>query len=153
MLRAIRPMPTAARAATRAVRAASTKAISTPAIIDLESRWEKMTVDEQEDIISQLAERQKGSWTELTPLEKRAAWYISYGTWGPRKPIHPKGEVAEIFKGVGLMVFFGVVLFTGARLISEGDGITATKEWAEASHEILKEQKANPFRGFNQVTK
>lgn len=143
-------MPAAARAAV-AVRAASTKAISTPAIIDLESRWEKMTVGEQEDIISQLSERQKGSWTELTPLEKRAAWYISYGTWGPRKPIHPKGEVFEIVKGVAAMVTIALGVFTAARFVSAGDGITMTKEWAEASNEILKEQKANPFRGYNQV--
>lgn len=150
MLRAIRPMP-AARQATRAIRNASTKAISTPTIIDLESRWEKMAVDEQEDIISQLAERQKGPWNELTPNEKRAAWYISYGTWGPRKPIHPKGELAEISKGVILVIVAAAGVFGFTRFISEPDGITLNKEWAQASNEILKEQKANPFRGYNQV--
>lgn len=126
-------------------------AISTPTIINLESRWEKMTSEEQEDIISQLAERQKGPWNELTLNEKRAAWYISYGTWGPRKPIHPEGEVTKIALGiVGVLVGAGVVFGT-ARFLSEGLGITMNKEWQEASDEILKENLANPFRGYSQV--
>lgn len=150
MLRSIRPMPVARAALRATTRAASTKAISTPTIIDLESRWETMPADEQEDIISQLAERQKGPWTELTPNEKRAAWYISYGTWGPRKPIHPKGEVSEIFKGVVLVIGAAGALFGAFRYFTPGPGHTFTPEWQEASNEILKENKANPFRGYDQ---
>lgn len=149
MLRAIRP--SIAAQAARSVRAASTKAISTPAIIDLESRWEQMAVAEQEDIISQLAERQKGSWTELTADEKRAAWFISYGTWGPRKLIHPKGEVSKIFQGIALVILASAGVFATARLLSAGDGRTMNRKWQEASNEILKEQKANPFRGYDQI--
>ncbi|CDO57337.1 similar to Saccharomyces cerevisiae YNL052W COX5A Subunit Va of cytochrome c oxidase, which is the terminal member of the mitochondrial inner membrane electron transport chain [Geotrichum candidum] len=126
-------------------------AISNPTIINLESRWEKMTSEEQEDIISQLAERQKGPWNELTPNEKRAAWYISYGSWGPRKPIHPEGEGKKIAFGiVGIVAAAGIV-FSTIRYFSEGLGITMNREWQEASDEILKENNANPFRGYSQV--
>lgn len=143
--------PSFAAQASRSIRAASTKAISTPTIIDLEGRWEKMAVSEQEDIISQLSERQKGSWTDLTSNEKRAAWYISYGNWGPRKPIHPKGEVAQITKGIIYVILASVGVFGFIRVISQGEGRTFNKKWQEASNEILKEQKANPFRGYDQV--
>ncbi|KAF5096284.1 hypothetical protein D0Z03_001652 [Geotrichum reessii] len=126
-------------------------AISTPTIINLESRWEKMTSEEQEDIISQLAERQKGPWNELTLNEKRAAWYISYGSWGPRKVIHPEGEVQKIAFGVFGILAAASAVFGIARYFSEGLGITMNKEWQEASDEILKEKLSNPFRGYSQV--
>lgn len=148
MLRAIRP---ARQCLVKAVQVRHASVISTPTIINLESRWEKMTVEEQEDIISQLVERQKGSWKELTPQEKRAAWYISYGSWGPRKPVHPEGEGAKILYGVAGVVAVAGILFGVARLFSEGLGPTMTREWQEASDEILKENNANPFRGYSQV--
>lgn len=148
MLRAIRPVSKSLIKATQ-VRHASV--ISSPTIINLESRWEKMTVSEQEDIISQLVERQKGPWSELTTQEKRAAWYISYGSWGPRKPIHPKGESGKIFLGIAGVVGVAATIFASARYFSEGLGPTMNKEWQEASDEILKENNANPFRGYSQV--
>ena len=148
MLRAIRP---ARQTLARATQVRYAHAISNPTIINLESRWEKMTVEEQEDIISQLAERQKGPWNELTPNEKRAAWYISYGSWGPRKPIHPEGETFKIALGIAGVVAAGAAVFTICRSLSEGLGITMNKEWQEAADEILKENKANPFRGYSQV--
>jgi cytochrome c oxidase subunit 4 len=126
-------------------------AISNPTIINLESRWEKMTSEEQEDIISQLAERQKGSWNDLTLNEKRAAWYISYGSWGPRKPIHPEGEGKKIALGITGILVAATALFSTLRYFSEGLGITMNREWQEASDEILKEQLSNPFRGYSQV--
>lgn len=147
-MRAIRP---ARQSLVRATQVRHAHAISTPTIINLESRWEKMTVEEQEDIISQLVERQKGPWQELTINEKRAAYYISYGTWGPRKPIHPEGEVTKITLGIfGLLAFAGSV-FAGIRFMSEGLGPTMNREWQEAADEILKENNANPFYGYSQV--
>lgn len=149
MLRAaIRP---ARQTLVKATQVRHASAISTPTIINLESRWEAMTVEEQEDIISQLVERQKGPWTELTTQEKRAAWYISYGSWGPRKPIHPDGEATKIFLGVAGVVAVAGTVFAICRSLSEGLGPTMTREWQEAADEILKENKANPFRGYSQV--
>lgn len=110
-----------------------------------------MSVEERDDVISQLTERQKGPWGELTENEKRAAWYISYGSWGPRKPIHPEGENKKIFIGITGVVVAAGALFTVFRYMSEGLGPTMNKEWQEASDEILKENNANPFRGYSQV--
>lgn len=149
MLRAaIRP---ARQSLVRATQVRHAHAISTPTIINLESRWEKMTVEEQEDIISQLTERQKGPWNELTTNEKRAAWYISYGSWGPRKPIHPEGESTKIYLGVAGVVGVAGIVFSLCRYFSEGLGPTMNREWQEAADEILKENNANPFRGYSQV--
>lgn len=148
MLRAIRP---ARQNLVKATQVRHASVISTPTIINLESRWEKMTSEEQEDIISQLVERQKGSWKELTLQEKRAVWYISYGSWGPRKPIHPEGEAGKIFLGIAGVVATAGLVFSLARYFSEGLGITMNREWQEAAEEILKENNANPFRGYNQV--
>lgn len=149
MLRSIRP--SIAAQAARSVRFASSRPVSTPTIIDLEARWNKMSAAEQEDVAAQLAERQKGSWVELTVDEKRAAWFISYGHWGPRKPVHPEGEVLEISKGIFLVFVAAAGVFSTCRLLSQGDGRTMTREWQKASNEILKEQKANPFRGYDQI--
>lgn len=151
MLRSFTPLRQSLARASVRTQVRSAHAISTPTIINLESRWEKMTVEEQEDIISQLTERQKGPWTELTPSEKRAAWYISYGSWGPRKPIHPEGEVSKIAIGIGAVILASTVVFGAARYFSGGLGITMNKEWQEAADEILKENNANPFRGYSQV--
>lgn len=110
-----------------------------------------MSVEEQKDIISQLAERQKGPWLELTDSEKKAAHYISYGTWGPRKPIHPDGEWTKIFTGVAGALVVATCLFFVGQYFSEGLGVTMNREWQEKSDEILKEKKSNPFRGYSQV--
>ena len=110
-----------------------------------------MCEEEREDIVSQLAQRQKGSWKELTEAEKKAAWYISYGAWGPRKPIHPPGSGKMIFGGVFGVLAGAGVLYGLARYFSEGMPKTMSKEWQEASNEILKEKNANPLSGYDQV--
>lgn len=137
--------------ATTALRHSSSKAISNPTLMNLEERWETMTEEERGDIISQLAERQKGSWTELTQQEKKAAWYISYGAWGPRKPIHPPGSGKKIFGGILVVLAGAGAIFGFTRLISGPQPVTMSKEWQEKTNEILKENKANPFSGYDQV--
>jgi cytochrome c oxidase subunit 4 len=126
-------------------------AISNPTLVNLETRWEKMSEEERGDIVSQLAERQKGPWSELTVAEKRAAWYISYGAWGPRRPIYPPGEGKRIATGVIVVIAAALALFGAVRLGSQGLPHTMSKEWQEAANEILKEKNVNPFSGYNQV--
>ena len=70
------------------IRLASTQAISNATIMDINKRWETMPNTEQEELVAKLTERQKLPWKELTQNEKQAAWYISYGEWGPRRPVH-----------------------------------------------------------------
>lgn len=126
-------------------------AISNPTLANIEGRWEKMSEDERVDIIDQLAERQKGPWGELTPAEKKAAWYISYGAWGPRKPTHPPGEVKKIVYGIFGVIAAAATIFGIFRLSAPAPPHTMSKEWQEAVNDVLKENKANPFSGYDQV--
>ncbi|ODQ64462.1 cytochrome c oxidase subunit IV, partial [Nadsonia fulvescens var. elongata DSM 6958] len=128
-----------------------TAPISTPTLISIEKRWDHMSTVEQDDIVGQLAERQKGAWGELTLAEKQAAWYISYGAWGPRKPIHPEGEISKILMGVTAGVVATIVLFAGVRMFADEMPVTMSREWQEASDKILASHNANPFSNYSQV--
>lgn len=110
-----------------------------------------MTEVERDDVIGQLAERQKADWNELTPLEKQAAWYVSYGEWGPRRPIHPPGSSAYIFKGILLGILISGGLFFGSRLLTPPLPKTMAREWQAKSNEILADVNAEPFSGYNQI--
>jgi cytochrome c oxidase subunit 4 len=126
-------------------------ALSKPTLAHLDKRWEAMSEEERQDIIEQLAERQKGPWSELTEYEKKAAWFISYGAWGPRRPVHAPGDTRKILLGVlGIMGAAGA-LFATFRLAAPAPPRTLSKEWQEASNEILAENNANPFTGHNQI--
>ncbi|CEP22506.1 unnamed protein product [Cyberlindnera jadinii] len=148
MLRSI-----AARNLARAapVRFASTHPVSRAAISELESRWEELPAADQQEIVSQLAERQKLPWAELTEAEKKAAWYISYGAWGPRRPVHPKGESGKIAGGVFLGLFISLSIFFALRANAPAPPKTMNREWQEASDEYLKSKNANPWSNYSQV--
>lgn len=133
------------------VRFAQTQAISKAAIIDLQSRWEDLPATEQQDIVTKLQERQKLPWNELTKPEKQAAWYISYGEWGPRRPVHGKGDGSYIAKGVAVGLVFSIALFAGFRQFAAESPKTMTKEWQLKSDEYLKSKNANPWGGYSQV--
>lgn len=133
------------------VRFASTHPVSKAAIAELESRWEELPSADQQEIVSQLAERQKLPWIELTEAEKKAAWYISYGAWGPRRPVHPKGEAGKITAGVigGLVLSIGI--FLTIRASAPEAPKTMNREWQEASDDYLKSKNANPWSDYSQV--
>lgn len=133
------------------VRFAQTAAISKASIMDLPSRWEGMPSAEQQDIVSKLAERQKLPWKELSETEKQAAWYISYGAWGPRRPVHAKGDVSYITKGVVLGLGVAIGLFAFVRQFSGDLPPSFNKEWQLKSDEYLKSKNANPWGGYSQV--
>ncbi|CCE63606.1 hypothetical protein TPHA_0F01210 [Tetrapisispora phaffii CBS 4417] len=126
-------------------------ALSKASIAELQNRWESMPPSEQNSIVSKLAARQKLPWTQLTEEEKKAAWYISYGEWGPRRPVLAKGEGVFVTKGViiGLLISFGV--FAGVRELARDDPRTMTKEWQLKSNEYLQSVNANPWTGHDQV--
>lgn len=110
-----------------------------------------MTEAERDDVIGQLAERQKVDWKELSPLEKQAAWYVSYGEWGPRRPIHPPGTSAFIVKGILLGIGISAALFFSFRLITPPLPKTMSREWQVKSNEILEAANVEPFSGSNQI--
>lgn len=134
-----------------AKRAALTRALSNALIGDLNQRWEQLTPVDQQEIVSKLAERQKLDWKELTPAEKKALWYISYGEWGPRKPVHGKGDAGKIFGGVCLGLGAALGIFLTFRSLSPPAPRTMTKEWQEQSNEYLKSKNANPWSTYSQV--
>lgn len=132
-------------------RAASTHTISKASIVELEKRWEELPASDQAELVSKLAKRQESNWNELTAEEKKAAWYISYGAWGPRRPIHPKGEAGKIASGVAIGLGISFAIFLGIRSFAPAPPKTLTREWQEQSDEYLKSKNANPFSGYSQV--
>ncbi|KAK9447284.1 cytochrome c oxidase subunit IV-domain-containing protein, partial [Limtongia smithiae] len=117
---------------TAAPAAATSHAIATPLIVDLPTRWETLPVDEQVDITMKIWERQKQPWSDLTLDEKRASFFISYGPWGPRKPMHGPYDTYKIIGGTLLGVAASVMLFALARQFAGPEPKTMTREWQEA---------------------
>ncbi|EJS41961.1 cox5ap [Saccharomyces arboricola H-6] len=133
------------------VRFAQTHALSNASVMELQSRWENMPSTEQQDIVTKLTERQKLPWSQLTEPEKQAVWYISYGEWGPRRPVLNKGDSGFIAKGVAVGLLVSVGLFAAIRMVGGEDSKTMNKEWQLKSDEYLKSKNANPWGGYSQV--
>lgn len=136
---------------TRCASTSATTTLSKATIVDLPLRWESMPSTERENIVSKLQERQKLPWTELSDIEKKAVWYISYGEWGPRRPVHAKGDASFIAKGVVVGLLGSLGLFGFVRAFAQEPPKTMTKEWQLQSDEYLKSKNANPWSGYSQV--
>ena len=139
------------------VRSQSTVAKTTPRplsnayIGDLAKRWETMPKDEQGVLIEDLKTRMTLPWQELTPAEKKAVYYISYGEWGPRKPLYGPGEANKVFWGTVAGLAAGVGLFWFIRYFTAPESVTMNRDWQMKSDEYLKSKNANPFTGYSQV--
>ncbi len=134
-----------------AKRAASTHALSNAVVADLNGRWEELPSQDQQEIVSQLTERQKLNWKELTPAEKQATWYISYGEWGPRRPVHGKGDAGKILNGVLIGLGAALGIFLTIRANAPAAPKTLDRKWQEQSDEYLKSKNANPWSSYSQV--
>jgi cytochrome c oxidase subunit 4 len=117
----------------------------------LEKRWEDLPSVDQEEIVSKLAKRQELNWNELTVDEKKAAWFISYGSWGPRRPVHAKGDAGKIATGVFVGLGVSLAIFLAIRSAAPAPPKTLSREWQDQSDEYLKSKNANPFSGYSQV--
>ncbi|POR37807.1 Cytochrome c oxidase polypeptide 5, mitochondrial [Tolypocladium paradoxum] len=138
----VRSVPAAA-----ASRASSTHAISNPTLANIEKRWEGMPLQEQADLWMALRDRMKGSWTELTVQEKKAAYWIAFGPHGPRA-VDPPGTNARVAWGVALGLGASFAVFGIVRAFAKPEPYTMSKEYQEASNELLKQQKADPITGI-----
>lgn len=141
----------AASASSRAVvglRPASTHAISNPMLVDVEKRWEGMPPQEQAELWMALRDRMKGSWQELTPMEKKASYWIAFGPHGPRA-LPPPDENRKVFMGTLIGIGAACVLFFGIRQLARPPPKTMTREWEEATNEYLKAQKVEPITGIS----
>lgn len=127
------------------------KALSNAYIGNLETRWSKLPEKDQQTLIDELKTRMELPWQELSPAEKRAAYYISFGEWGPRTPLYLPGERAKVFWYTFGTVIASIVLFVGIRQLADPYPHTMNREWQEQSDEYLKSKNANPFTGYSQV--
>ncbi|KAG5438181.1 hypothetical protein PCANB_003032 [Pneumocystis canis] len=123
--------------------------ISKSILMDLEKRWDNMSPEEQMDIQRKLNERQRGPWSELTMDEKKAVHFIAFGPYGSRSIIHPPGFFKKVIIGTIGTIFISAILFYCIRSFAEPPPKTMTKEWQEASNELLKTQKVEPITGIS----
>ncbi|KAK9478960.1 cytochrome c oxidase subunit IV-domain-containing protein [Lipomyces japonicus] len=117
--------------------------IATPLLVDLPTRWEKLPTDEQVDLSLKIWARQQGPWTDLSLEEKRASFYISYGPWGPRKPLQEPYDNYRIFAGtvLGIAAAFGI--FAIARQFGGANNFEAQKRYEAAREAEWKEIQDN----------
>ncbi|ODV83693.1 hypothetical protein CANARDRAFT_29688 [[Candida] arabinofermentans NRRL YB-2248] len=80
-------------------------------VTNLPSRWLRLSGEDQLDIINYLNVKQQFGWNFLTPDEKKAIYYISYGDWGPRNQ-QSLNLPEMIFRIMSISILFGVVGFS-----------------------------------------
>ncbi|KID80559.1 Cytochrome c oxidase subunit 5 [Metarhizium brunneum] len=137
----VRSVPAAAS------RASSTHAISNPTLKNIEKRWEGMPLQEQADLWMALRDRMKGNWNELTLQEKKAAYWIAFGPHGPRA-VDPPGTNARVAWGIAVGLAASFAIFAAIRSFAKPEPHTMSKEYQEASNELLIQQKADPLTGI-----
>lgn len=140
-----------------ATRGQSTVAKQTPRVLSnayvgkLEQRWDSLPKEDQTAMIEDLKVRMELPWQELSAEEKKAAYYISFGEWGPRKPLHGPGDKSKVFWGTVGGLVSGVGLFALIRSFGQPGPSTMNREWQDKSDEYLKSKNANPFTGYSQI--
>ena len=127
------------------------RALSNSYVGGLQQRWEALPKEDQSALIEELKTRMEGPWQELSTAEKKAAYYISFGEWGPRRPLYAPGEKSKVFWGTVTGLFAGCALFAFIRSFAAEGPTTMTREWQEATDEYLKSKNAEPFSGYSQV--
>ncbi|KAI8808249.1 cytochrome c oxidase subunit IV-domain-containing protein [Cladochytrium replicatum] len=123
----------------------SAPAVSSVALQDIETRWTKLPEAEQGAIADLLAEAEKGDWKKMTLEQKRAAYFIAYGAYGPRQETDPNFK----WRVGGWVTFFLTLTGTiwGVWQGYRPKTISDTPEWREATKQKAIERKQNPFQG------
>lgn len=117
----------------------------------LDQRWESLPKEDQTALIDELKARMELPWQQLTSEEKKAAYYISFGEWGPRRPLHAPGDTSKVIWGTVAGLLAGVGLFGSYRMFAQPGPATLDRSWQDKSDEYLKSKNANPFTGYSQV--
>ncbi|EPQ27294.1 uncharacterized protein PFL1_05217 [Pseudozyma flocculosa PF-1] len=115
---------------------------------NIEASWKNLSKEEQYGVFRQLEELQRKDWKELSVDEKKAAYFVSFGPHGPRKPITQPGQGAKTLGGVIGLIGATVGLFYWLRTLAAAPPRTMTKEWQEATNEKAIEEKLNPITGI-----
>ncbi|SCU86495.1 LAMI_0D02322g1_1 [Lachancea mirantina] len=76
-------------------------------------KWRKMDRNLREEVIQYLDWKMEDSWTRMANGEKRAAYFISYGEWGPRAQKGSRDAQIEMTTPeLALRGVFSGILFT-----------------------------------------
>ncbi|KAK0521983.1 Cytochrome c oxidase subunit 5B, mitochondrial [Tilletia horrida] len=126
-----------------------TKADLTATLPNIEARWTALSKEEQFGVFRLLEEIQKKDWKELSVDEKKAAYFISFGPHGPRKPITQPGQGIRTLVGVGISLVASVAVFYGFRSIAAPPPKTLTTEYQEQMTQRALEEKQNPISGIS----
>ncbi|CAG8469037.1 6052_t:CDS:2 [Paraglomus occultum] len=118
-------------------------------VTNLQSRWKSLTENERTSITDQLRERQKGDWKDLSLEEKKAAYFVAFGPYGPREPFLKTGHGRKVILGICIAIGVSTGLYVVSRAVVSAKPKTLTKEWEEATNEWAKENKINPITGIS----
>ncbi|KAK0544473.1 Cytochrome c oxidase subunit 5B, mitochondrial [Tilletia horrida] len=127
---------------------AQTKADLTATLPNIEARWGSLSKEEQFGVFRLLEEIQKKDWKELSIDEKKAAYFISFGPHGPRKPITAPGQGLRTATGVVISFVATLAVFYGFRSIAAPAPKTLTTEYQEQMTQKALEEKQNPITGI-----
>jgi len=116
---------------------------------NVEAQWERLTADEQLAIHRQLEDVQKRDWKTLSLDEKRAAYFIAFGSHGPRAPIKPPGSNVKILLGIVGAIGLAGAIYGLIRARAPPPPRTLNREWQEAMNERSLEKKHNPISGIS----
>lgn len=128
---------------------ASNKQELTQILPNIEARWKSLSMEQQYGVFRQLEEIQRKDWKDLSIDEKKAAYYVSFGPHGPRKPITSSGQGMRTFAGVAGLIGATFAIFFGLRSTAKPPVKTMTTEWQEQQNERALEQKQNPITGIS----
>ncbi|WFD33369.1 Cytochrome c oxidase subunit 5B, mitochondrial [Malassezia cuniculi] len=115
---------------------------------NIESHWTKISKEEQYAVYKALEEVQRKDWNELTLDEKKGAYFVAYGPYGPRKPVVPKGQTVRVVLGTALFVGLGIGIFAFVRSLAAPAPKTLSPDYREQMTERAKENKQNPITGM-----
>ncbi|KAH7580701.1 Cytochrome c oxidase subunit IV [Nakaseomyces glabratus] len=79
-------------------------------IMQVPQKWSTYDYDLKEEIIEYLEWKQEDRWHEMSIPERRAAYYISFGEWGPRYTGQTKYDTSYVM----LRALFNLILFSSA---------------------------------------
>ncbi|KAF9425741.1 Cytochrome c oxidase subunit 5A [Entomortierella beljakovae] len=130
-------------------RAFTTTTISSVPLHNLETRWSTLSVQDQTSILRHLQQVQAGDWSKMSLEEKKAAFWISFGPYGSRRPLTGPYHGLKVFTGTVGVIGVAFVLFLWIRSKGGEKPITTRKEWQEASNEYARTNKINPITGVS----
>ncbi|CDK29307.1 unnamed protein product [Kuraishia capsulata CBS 1993] len=79
-----------------------------PDFANLPVRWEKLSEEERADTVYYLEGKQELPWELMSTEEKKAAYFLAYGKWGPRNQ-QGLNTTEVLFRFVSTSILFSVL--------------------------------------------